>query len=105
MEFTDLLEKVEKLKHNGRVRDRVNFIRSVQQGLCSIDDVGEYMLTLECSNVEPVTNDECEDAEPLAVPAIITVDTSTATASPPAKIRTVYKEANTRMSTTASCFK
>ena len=45
----------------------------------SIDDVGEYMLTLECSDVQPVTNDDCEDAEALAVPAIITVDTSTAT--------------------------
>ena len=30
MEFTDLMEKVEKLKHNARVRDRVNFVRSVQ---------------------------------------------------------------------------
>ena len=32
MEFSDLMEKVEKLKHNARVRDRVNFVRSVQQG-------------------------------------------------------------------------
>ena len=44
MEFTDLMEKVEKLKHNSRVRDRVNFVRSVQQGLCSIDDVDDYGL-------------------------------------------------------------
>ena len=27
-----LTMKVEKLKHNARVRDRVNFVRSVQQG-------------------------------------------------------------------------
>ena len=44
MEFTDLVEKIEKLKHNSRVRDRVNFIRSVQQGLCSIDDADDYGL-------------------------------------------------------------
>ncbi len=43
-------------------------------------DVGEYMLTLECFTApDPVTNDDCEDAEPLAVPAIIVVDTTTAT--------------------------
>ena len=35
---------MEKLKHNARVRDRVNFVRSVQQGLCSIDDVDDYGL-------------------------------------------------------------
>ena len=35
---------MEKLKYNSRVRDRVNFVRSVQQGLCSIDDVDDYGL-------------------------------------------------------------
>jgi len=51
----------------------------IQLASFSIDDVGEYLLTLECSDVVPVTNDDCADAEPLAVPAIITVDTTTAT--------------------------
>ena len=45
----------------------------------SIDDVGEYMLTVDCTDVMPLENDDCEDAIPLAVPSTITVDTSGAT--------------------------
>jgi microcompartment protein CcmK/EutM len=45
----------------------------------SSGDQGAYMLSLECSDVTPLENDECEDAIALAIPSITVVDTSGAT--------------------------
>jgi hypothetical protein len=51
----------------------------IQLASFSESDAGAYMLTVECSDVTPLENDECEDAIALAIPSITVVDTSGAT--------------------------
>ena len=44
LEFTDFVSKMGKCVGNWKVRSRLDFVRSVEQGVCSIDDLEDYNL-------------------------------------------------------------
>ena len=47
MEFSDFVEKLEKLSGNNRVRTKLELIRNVVQGICREEDIDDYEIELQ----------------------------------------------------------